>query len=321
MGLKRLADAGFAAEVADQVRETWYLHAGTDGARAQAIYDAGRDPHVDILWCARGGYGAAKLLPLLDELTEKHGAPDPKLLIGYSDITILNHYTRLKWGWGTMHANMPATLSFNSMAESEFDTTMKWARGELCEPAWSGQTFEYLACPPSEPVRGEVVGGNVSVWNSLYGTPWSPGSITGKILFFEDLNEYHYRLDGLVTHLLQAGGLDGVAGIVLGDFTNCDDEAGTCLAAPVEGEERSLLLKEGLDALPAERAQPLRPQVPQRDALEHMLVAPARDRGIPVMKGLPVGHGPGFAPLPLGSVFEMTPEGAFNLVSWDWLSE
>lgn len=319
MGIERLEAAGFTVEVADQVRETWYLHAGTDKARAQAVYDAGRDPDVDIVWCARGGHGAVKLLPYLDEMAQKHGAPDPKLLIGYSDITILNHYTRKNWGWGTLHGNMPATLSFSSMSDAEFQTTVNWAKGQASDPVWKGKTFEYVSNPPAQPIRGEVVAGNLAVWNTLYGTPWQPESVKGKILFFEDIGELHYRLDAQATHLIQAGGFDGVAGIVLGDFTNCEDEAGYCLSERVHADELDLLLKEGLSALSEGRRKDLRPHVPQRDALEHMLVAPARDRGIPVMKGLPVGHGPNFAPLPLGAQFEMTPDGQFNLLSWDWL--
>lgn len=320
IGLSRLRNAGFSLKVADQVSQTWYIHAGTDQARAQALYDAGRDPDIDIVWAARGGYGAAKLLPLLDEKATKHGVPPHKLLIGYSDITALHAYVADHWNWSTLHANMPASLSFNTMDATEFETTLAWAHGKQAPPAWHGQAFRYLTDAPAKPVRGPVVGGNVSVWNALFGTPWQPKSKSGKILFFEDLNEHHYRLDGFITHLWQSGSFDDIAGVVLGDFTNCDDEAGKRLASAPDPSELPELADRGVSHLPAGRLADLRPQVSQAEALEHMLINPCRERGIPVLTGLPVGHGPGFAPLPLGATFELTPDAHFNLVNWDWLN-
>ncbi|WP_428389812.1 LD-carboxypeptidase [Mucisphaera sp.] len=319
LGLNRIREAGFSLTVADQVSQTWYLHAGTDGARAEAIYDAARNPDIDILWCARGGYGAAKLLPLLKEKSDKHGVPPRKLLIGYSDITALHAFVADHWNYHTLHANMPASLSFNTMTPAEFDTTIAWAKGQAHPCAWDGLQLRWLTDAPSQPISGPVVGGNVSVWNSIYGTPWEPKSIAGKILFFEDLNEHHYRLDAMVTQIIQAGGYDNLAAIVLGDFSNGKDEAGSCLQTPPEPSELLALAEQGVSHLPPERIKPLRPNVTQDEALEHLLVAPARDRGIPVAAGLPVGHGPGFAPLPLGATFQLTPQGEFNLTHWDWL--
>ena len=94
------------------------------------------DPSLEIVWSARGGYGAIRLLPLLDELTERHGVPPRKLLVGYSDSTALLEYARERWGWETLHAPMPGLRKFGAISGKEWSSLMAWLRGEAAAPAW-----------------------------------------------------------------------------------------------------------------------------------------------------------------------------------------
>src|SRR6266550_7568396 len=88
-GANYLRELGFELRVADQVMRQHFTFAGSDEDRAGALVEFAFDPEIDIVWCARGGYGATRLLPLLDEMTAGKGKPRKKLLIGYSDITVL----------------------------------------------------------------------------------------------------------------------------------------------------------------------------------------------------------------------------------------
>ena len=100
IGLEHLRRAGLEVQVHPQCENADFLFAGTDRERAYAFHDFARDPKISVLWCARGGYGAVRLLPLLDQLTAKKKPPKGKLLVGYSDATILLEYVRARWGWG-----------------------------------------------------------------------------------------------------------------------------------------------------------------------------------------------------------------------------
>ncbi|MDB5298169.1 MAG: putative muramoyltetrapeptide carboxypeptidase, partial [Phycisphaerales bacterium] len=140
-------------------------------------------------------------------------------------------------------------------------------------------------------VAGDVVGGNLSLWASLAGTPWQPDA-RGKILFFEEVGERLYRVDRMVVQLEQAGMFDGAVAVMLGDFTDCGDESPTMA---------------GGDGRPA---VPLRPVVPLADGLGEAFGRVARRLGVPLATGLPVGHGPNYWPLRLGERHRLTAGGA-----------
>jgi muramoyltetrapeptide carboxypeptidase len=127
----------------------------------------------------------------------------------------------------------------------------------------------------------------------------------GRLLFFEDLNEAWYRVDRMVTQLLAAGAFDGVAAIVLGDFTDCRDESFMVMASR---EDRS-------------KKQPLRKTFEPREAMAEIFGGLGRRLGIPVAAGLPVGHGPGFSPLPLGARYSLEDDGRLRLKEWDWRND
>lgn len=204
-------------------RQTNYL-AGTDAERAADLNAAFRDPSVDAIWCIRGGYGSGRLLPMLDWTAIRE---NPKPLLGYSDITALLNGLYAKTGLVTFHApNCSENLSEFSLAELK---KVLYA----AEPAGV-----VAAAPPLEPRegfvdredrlrrivpgtgRGRLVGGNISVFSTLVGTPWEP-PLEGSILFLEEVGEEPYRIDRWLTHFVLTGRLTRCAGIVFGKFKDC----------------------------------------------------------------------------------------------------
>jgi muramoyltetrapeptide carboxypeptidase len=302
-GVQHLRASGFDPIVHEQVPTQHFTFAGTDEARAAAIYQFATDASIPVLWAARGGYGAARLLPLLDELTARHGVPqERKLLVGYSDVTVLHEFVRQRWGWSALHAPMPAERTFPTLDQTDSSAIVQYVRGERADAPWSHTALSWLTPPPSVPIHGEIIGGNLSLWQTLAGTPWQP-SAAGKILFFEDLGEAYYRIDRMVTHLAQSGMFDRAAAIVLGDFCNCKDEDNQCWANAEGTEKKSL-----------------RRTFNEREAFDEIFGTIGRRMGIPIAYGLPVGHGPRFAPLPLGATYQLGADGALKLQKWDWLS-
>ena len=148
--------------------------------------------------------------------------------MGYSDVTALHHYAHTRWGWSTLHGTMPAS-DFYNVSDAHFEATLALVRRQRIEMPWRDQPMRFLTPPPSACVRGTLVGGNLAVWNALTGTPWQPRDLAGKLLFFEDLGEGYYRIDSMMNQLDQAGGLRGIAGIVLGSFSSCEDDVAQVL--------------------------------------------------------------------------------------------
>ncbi len=301
-GVHHLRARGFDPIVHEQVAKQHFTFAGTDQERAGALYSCATNPTLPVLWAARGGYGAARLLPLLDESTARHGIPPKKLLVGYSDVTVLHEFVRTRWGWSTLHAPMPAAVNFSSLDPAEFAAIVAYVKGRRADAPWSRASLSWLTAPPTAPIRAELIGGNLTLWQNLAGTPYQP-SAAGKILFFEDLGEPYYRIDRVVTHLAQACMFDGAAAIVLGDFCNCKDEDNQCWAN-AEGTEKISL----------------RRTFTEREAFDEIFGTVGRRLSVPIAYGLPVGHGPHFAPLPLGAAYQLGADGKLQLEQWDWLN-
>jgi len=310
IGVEFLRSQGLNVRVHPQVHSQHWLHAGRDEVRAAALMELATDPTIDVIWCARGGYGAAKLLPLLDRLTAEQGVPPPKLLVGYSDVTVIHEYVRNRWRWHTLHAAMPAAVNFSLLPGADWSATLAAVtRDRTIAWPWQNRPLHWVTAPPVEPIEAALIGGNLSLWQTLAGTPYAPPR-RPHILFLEDLAEEFYRIDRMMTHLEQSGLLDACAAIVLGDFTDCDDEAQTCLAA---GTDETAIK----DPAKAPR-QPLRPTYSMPDLFAEVFATIGARRLIPIATGLPVGHGPNFAPLPLGARYRLSADGTLALVKWDW---
>lgn len=315
LGVEFLRSVGFEVRVDPQCSYQHFTFAGTDEQRATAFFDAARDPSIDLIWAARGGYGAVRLLPILQQLTEQFSPPPPKLLVGYSDITILHEFVRKAWGWQTLHAPMPAA-DLRHLPPGVWDAIRKCVIGEPFKLGWNAGTLHWLTPPPAKPIRASLIGGNLSLWATMAGTDVQPRG-RRRILFFEDVGEPPYRIDRLFQQIVQAGMADGAAAIVLGDFTNCHDEAVSCLAKPETPENWDMLRSN-----PSGGARvALREPIDLATALNETFAAFGRSHGIPVATHLPVGHGPNFWPLPLDARYTIKPDGSMQLWKWDWFSQ
>jgi muramoyltetrapeptide carboxypeptidase len=184
---------------------------GTDAERAadfQAMMD---DENIKAIWCARGGYGTVRIIDALDFTQfKKH----PKWIIGFSDVTVLHsqlHVERV----ATMHAIMPFTVP---KAPEEVKETLR--------KALFGESVSYTIPSKAYDVKGkasgELVGGNISILNSLLGSKSSIDT-GGKILFIEDLDEYLYHIDRMMYNLKRNGYFEKVKGIVVGSMSDMHD--------------------------------------------------------------------------------------------------
>ncbi|MCK2216538.1 LD-carboxypeptidase [Actinomadura sp. ATCC 31491] len=217
-GVQRLEGLGLKVVVGAHVldrQELDYL-AGEDAARAADLQSAWCDPAVSAVFCCRGGYGAGRLLGLLD--WDALRAAGPKVLLGSSDITALHTAFAIELGVPTLHGPMPAC---DLLAGEDGPEPRTWDSLQTALSGTQASVPGELALVPGR-AAGELSGGNLSLLAALCGTRWQP-SFAGRIAFLEDVGEEPYRIDRMLTQLLQAGAFDGVRGIVLGSWVGCGD--------------------------------------------------------------------------------------------------
>ncbi len=218
-GAELLEAEGKSVRVAPHVRQEFpvrYLAASAE-SRAEELTRLWLDPEIDLLLAARGGFGCAHLLPLLDW---KQLATRPELpLVGYSDVTVL-HYAMLKTGAGT--PVIGPMLGKLAQAADDPYTAGHFRKALLKTPREVETPPEFGPVHILKPgnAQGLPLPGNLAVAATLAGTGFLPDP-AGKILFFEDLNEPVYKLDRYLTQLEQAGFLRNAAGIVFGQFSDC----------------------------------------------------------------------------------------------------
>lgn len=220
-GIAKLRELGFEVSLGDCVRKlrTWGYLSGTDEERAEELNEAFRDESVDAIFCVRGGYGTPRLLPYLDYGLIRS---DPKILLGYSDITTLHLALYLKADLVTFHGPMIA-----SEIGSEFTGyTEKSLLRALMDPEPLGEITNPTDGPIIKTINkgeatGTLIGGNLSLFVKTLGTPYEVDT-KGKILFLEDADDPPYRIDGNLTHLMLAGKLQDAAGIIVGETVKCE---------------------------------------------------------------------------------------------------
>jgi muramoyltetrapeptide carboxypeptidase len=205
-GLAVLA-ARYQPVVRPDIFSTHRYLAGDDTRRLAELRDALRLPAV---FCARGGYGAMRLLPSLTP-SEFPALP----LVGFSDITALHAGCALA-GHRSAHAPVLTQLG-NQPAEV---VERLWA---LLEHPGTPAPLQGTGAIGSGTASGPLLGGNLSVLTRLIGTPWLP-PLDGAVLLVEDVGERPYRLDRMLMHLKLSGALARLAGFALGDFTGCDEK-------------------------------------------------------------------------------------------------
>lgn len=214
LGLEPVIGAGALAR-------TDYL-AGPDAARAADLRSALLDPQIDAVWALRGGYGTMRTLLELGGLPE-HA---PRAYIGFSDNTAVQ-LALLRAGIVSFHGPH-AGGDFPPFAEECFRRVLFDAKpaGVLALPDGDAR----VVCLATGRAQGALVGGNLSLLAALIGTPWAMQA-RGRIVFIEEIEEPHYRIDRMLTQLRAARALDGAVAVIFGQFTNCD---ATGCARPLE---------------------------------------------------------------------------------------
>lgn len=196
--------------------------AGTDAERAGDLNAAFADDEVKAIICLRGGSGAARVLPLLDYDAIRR---NPKVLLGYSDITALHNAIQARTGLVTFHGPN-GSGSWNRFNADQFRRV--FFERELMQYRNLADAGDELVQRRNRTVtitggkaRGELVGGNLTVLTALAGSPYLP-DFSGKILFLEDVSEAPYRVDRMFSTLRLMGALDKIAGFIFGECTDCN---------------------------------------------------------------------------------------------------
>lgn len=221
-GKRVLERLGFCLAEGSHAQDRWMLFAGEDEARADDINRAFADKSVDAIICLRGGAGTARLLPFIDFGLIKR---NPKILIGYSDITALQLAVLAKTGLVTFYGPMVTTDMGHNWThfsqESLLDTLTTTDRNLETSMGQKGKTI--TLCPGE--ASGRLVGGCLSLVVSMLATEWDIDT-RGSILFLEDIDERPHRVDRYLTQLYLAGKLQAAKGILFGSFSRCDYPAG-----------------------------------------------------------------------------------------------
>ena len=223
----RLEGMGFVVRVDDQItRQRGYL-AGTDEQRAEEFMRAFRDRDVHAVFAFTGGFGTTRIL---DRLDFDVIAANPKIMIGFSDITGLHLAFAARTGMVTFHAPNVDSGIGKPGDLNEYSRRSFWQQILASEYSAKGFTYDTPDGSPIKSLRpgvsaGPLIGGNLSLVAALMGTPYEIQT-AGKIVFLEDVHEAPYRVDRMLCQLKLAGKLDHVAGIILGQFTDASDSPG-----------------------------------------------------------------------------------------------
>ncbi len=229
---------------------------GTDEERLGDLNAALADPRIDAVWCIRGGYGMTRILPGVDFAAARRR---PKVVIGFSDITALLVPLFVETGLVTFHGPM-CRHELGPFSRWHLDRVLSNvnAPGRLGRLAPPADTLipekDRIATLVPGVAEGPLVGGNLTLLQCLIGTRWMP-ELRGAILFIEDVGEDTYSIDRMLSHLTLTGQLQGVAGVMVGRFTELKKG----------GEDGAM----GVDTILARYLEPLK---------------------IPVAYGYPIGH-------------------------------
>jgi muramoyltetrapeptide carboxypeptidase len=256
-----LVDARYESVYGPGIFERQRYLAGSDGRRLDELNAALADPEVRALFCARGGYGATRLLGRLRAADPSAAA---KLLIGFSDITALHLWMQAH---GRISIHGPVLTQLGRLPQATCERLFG-----LLESSAPAAALRGAATYVGGVAEGPLLGGNLSVFSRMLGTPFMP-AIDGAVLLLEDQGERPYRLDRMWTHLQLAGVFDRVRGIVLGTFTGCEEPDAAYGSADV--------LRELAEAT-----------------------------GLPCAAGFPIGHGDVNEPVPLGAAVRLDADSA-----------
>jgi muramoyltetrapeptide carboxypeptidase len=260
-GVAELERLGFQARYEPGILDKARYTAGDDERRAAELMRAFADPEIKAVWAARGGYGSMRLFKLLDQQLIGR---QPKIFIGYSDITALSLYLYRRFGWVTFHGPMASKDLAGGEDHYDRETLLKAITGSSPVGEIKSSKIETLHRGAEERVTGRLLGGCLSLITAMMGAP-DELDTRGSILFLEDTATRPYAIDRMLQQLKLAGKFDEVRGIVFGEMIDCVQHAD------------------------------------QGYRIQDVLAECTADLNIPVMFGLPSGHSPrGNLTLPLG---------------------
>ena len=270
-GIRRLEAWGLRARLGDSVARRWGYFAATDPERARDLQAAINDPGVRGILFARGGWGTSRILERVDLSALRS---DPKVVIGYSDLTVL--FTEL-WGvcglvcgYGPVvsELGLPSAFHARSLRRALFrpgaPLALKVPRDSILSAGTRARSYGGRRSQPAGIAEGRLLGGCLTLLAHLCGSGRLP-DFRGSVLFVEEVQEEPYRVDRMLCQLRMAGVLKGVAAVLVGSMTRC---------APRRGMT-SFSIREVL-----------------ADHLGKL--------DVPVLLDIPAGHGPGKWTLPLG---------------------
>lgn len=256
--------------------------AGKDIDRAADLMDMFRDPQIKAIMAIHGGWGSARLLEYIDYNVIRE---NPKIFIGYSDITAMLLAIHAKTGLITFHGPV-ASSTWNNFTVNYFKSLLMNAENDIVfrNPVDKGDNLVIVNDRIQTITEGitiaELVGGNLTVLTAILGSPYLP-DWEGKILFIEDVNEDIYRVDRMLTQLKLAGILNQISGFVFGKCTDCNPS------------------KNGFGSL----------------TLEDLMNEHIKPLGIPAYMGAMIGHITDKFTLPIGGYVEMNSiEGTIKLL-------
>ena len=212
--LDNLTSLGFETITSKNAQTKWKYFAGTDKDRLSDFHDLLKNPEIDLIMASRGGYGWTRLLKKIDyQLIQKSG----KILIGFSDFTLLNLSVLAKNNQITFHGPM-ATADFRHDEVSEFTLNhfLKLLHSD-------SHSIANISCDhpyKNQIIEGNIWGGCLSLLVHLIGTPYFP-KIEGGILFIEDVNEQPYHIERMLFQLYHSGVLENQSAILFGQFNDC----------------------------------------------------------------------------------------------------
>jgi len=274
LAIETIESMGFKVKQAAHLYERWGYLAGGDLERAEDLNSAFADETVNGIITLGGGYGSARLLPYLDyEMITRN----PKVLMGYSDITALLNAIYARSGVMTFHGPI-AAQSYTSYTYSEFRKVIMDPQDRIgigAPPHFekgpgSIDRKNHLSRIGSGKVTGRLIGGNLSLMGTLTGSTFLP-DYTDKILVLEDVGEATYRLDRYLTQLWLTGSLEKVAAIAFGKFTNCNTSASWA----------------------------------KQLTIEEIITYRCQQLGIPAVRGLMIGHIEDQTTVPIGCLAEL----------------
>lgn len=238
-----IKEKGFVPVYDDRLFLSENQFAGSDGDRAMVLQSYLDNPDIDAIICVRGGYGTVRIV---DRLDFSKFVQNPKWIVGYSDVTVL-HAKLQSLGIESLHATMP--INFQTNTQQSLDTLFDALMGKDI-------VYDYprSALDIKGKAEGVIVGGNISVLYSLLGSEIFPDT-KDRILFLEDLDEYLYHIDRMMTSFERAGVFDNIKGLVVGGLTNMHDNS-----------------------------------VPFGKSAEEIILEKVYKRNIPVMFDFPAGH-------------------------------